>query len=169
MNRILHGLALVAERCLRSVIHPGFRAAALRTLGAEVGSNVRVYEVVLANLASGFRNLHLADDVHVGTGCQLDLKGPLFLGRGAVLSPGVMVLTHADPGSAHGSPLAGRYPPRIAAVRIGEHAWIGARAVILAGVTIGDRAVVGAGAVVTRDVVAEAVVAGVPARPVSAG
>jgi acetyltransferase-like isoleucine patch superfamily enzyme len=41
---------------------------------------------------------------------------------------------------------------------------IGSGAVILCGVTIGERATIGAGAVVTRDVDADAVVAGVPAR-----
>jgi UDP-2-acetamido-3-amino-2,3-dideoxy-glucuronate N-acetyltransferase len=41
---------------------------------------------------------------------------------------------------------------------------IGSGAAILCGVTIGERALVGAGAVVTRDVPADATVAGVPAR-----
>ncbi len=49
-------------------------------------------------------------------------------------------------------------------VRIGNNVWIGHGARILHGVTIGDNAVVGAAAVVTRDVAANAVVAGVPAR-----
>jgi UDP-2-acetamido-3-amino-2,3-dideoxy-glucuronate N-acetyltransferase len=42
---------------------------------------------------------------------------------------------------------------------------IGAGAVILPGVTIGERAMIGAGAVVTRDIDADSVVAGNPARP----
>jgi acetyltransferase-like isoleucine patch superfamily enzyme len=42
--------------------------------------------------------------------------------------------------------------------------WIGYGACILRGVTVGDNAIVGTGAVVTRDVPANAVVAGVPAR-----
>jgi acetyltransferase-like isoleucine patch superfamily enzyme len=41
---------------------------------------------------------------------------------------------------------------------------IGANATVLCGVTIGEHALVGAGAVVTRDVPAYAIVAGVPAR-----
>ena len=49
-------------------------------------------------------------------------------------------------------------------VRVGNNVWIGFGAQLLCGVTVGDNAIVGAGAVVTRDVPANAVVAGVPAR-----
>ncbi len=49
-------------------------------------------------------------------------------------------------------------------VRVGNNVWIGYGACILRGVTIGDNAIVGTSAVVTRDVPANAVVAGVPAR-----
>jgi len=49
-------------------------------------------------------------------------------------------------------------------VTIGDHVWIGTRALILPGVTIGDGAVVGAGSVVTKDVLPNGVVAGNPAR-----
>jgi len=52
------------------------------------------------------------------------------------------------------------------AVRIEDHAWIGARALILPGVTIGEGAVVGAGSVVTRDVPPYVIVAGAPARKI---
>lgn len=54
--------------------------------------------------------------------------------------------------------------PRSAPINIGNHVWVGARAMILKGVTIGDGAVVAAGAVVTKDVPAGALVGGVPAR-----
>ena len=48
--------------------------------------------------------------------------------------------------------------------RVRRRASIGSGAVILAGVEIGPGAVIGAGAVVTKDVLADTVVAGVPAR-----
>ncbi len=51
-------------------------------------------------------------------------------------------------------------------ILIKRNAWIGAGATILPGVTIGENAVVAAGAVVSRDVLPNTVVAGVPARVV---
>ena len=49
-------------------------------------------------------------------------------------------------------------------VRVGNNVWIGYGACILRGVTVGDNAIIGTSAVVTRDVPANAVVGGVPAR-----
>ena len=49
-------------------------------------------------------------------------------------------------------------------ITIGEDCWLGGGGVVCPGVTIGDRAVVGAGSVVTRDIPADSVAAGNPAR-----
>ncbi|MFL5899033.1 MAG: acyltransferase [Solirubrobacterales bacterium] len=49
-------------------------------------------------------------------------------------------------------------------VEVGNNVWIGYGACILRGVSVGDNAVIGTNAVVTKDVPANAVVAGIPAR-----
>ncbi len=49
-------------------------------------------------------------------------------------------------------------------VVVGSNVWIGYGACILRGVSVGDNSVIGTNAVVTRDVPANAVVAGIPAR-----
>jgi acetyltransferase-like isoleucine patch superfamily enzyme len=48
--------------------------------------------------------------------------------------------------------------------RVGNNVWIGYGACILRGVTVGDNAIIGTNAVVTKNVPANAVVAGVPAK-----
>lgn len=47
---------------------------------------------------------------------------------------------------------------------IGNHVWIGMRAMILKGVTIGDDSIIAAGAIVTKDVPPRTLVAGIPAK-----
>ena len=49
-------------------------------------------------------------------------------------------------------------------INIGNNVWIGANVTICGGVTIGDGAVIGAGAVVVKDIPANALAVGVPAR-----
>jgi acetyltransferase-like isoleucine patch superfamily enzyme len=49
-------------------------------------------------------------------------------------------------------------------VNVGNNVWIGYGACILRGVTVGDNAVIGTNSVVTKDVPANAVVAGLPAK-----
>lgn len=99
----------------------------------------------------------------IGRDCTLDARSPLTIGDNVSLSPEVMILagTHDvnDPKFA---------PSEVGpwAVSIGDHAWIGSRAMILPGVTVGRGAVVAAGAVVTKDVPPLTIVAGVPAKPI---
>jgi acetyltransferase-like isoleucine patch superfamily enzyme len=49
-------------------------------------------------------------------------------------------------------------------VVVGSNVWIGYGACVLRGVSVGDNAIIGTNAVVTKDVPANAVVAGIPAR-----
>lgn len=158
-----HGFNLLLEKLLRWCIHPRLRASALRLLGANAGRNVRIYEARFFNLETGFRNLTIADDAHVGSDCLLDLAGSLRIGARSTLSPRVVILTHADPGTAHGSRLGKLYPARVSAVSIGDDCWLGANVTVLSGVSIGDMVVVAAGSVVTANVPPRCVVAGNPA------
>lgn len=56
---------------------------------------------------------------------------------------------------------------RIANVQIGNQVFMGAGTIVLPGVTIGDRVVIGAGSVVSRDIPANSVAVGQPARVIA--
>ena len=100
---------------------------------------------------------------YVGSFCSLGL---VHIGAGALLAPRVQVpsgqRTHGtdDPFT----PIRDQ-PGTVERVRIGEGAWIGANAIVMA--DVGAHAVVAAGAVVTRPVAPYAIVAGIPARQIA--
>jgi acetyltransferase-like isoleucine patch superfamily enzyme len=91
----------------------------------------------------------------------LDGRVPLYIGNNVNVSHYTLIhtLTH-DPQNSDFICLE-------RPVAIMDHAWIGARAIILPGVTIGEGAVVAAGSVVTKDVAPYTIVGGNPARPLS--
>lgn len=56
---------------------------------------------------------------------------------------------------------------KLAKVTIGNRVFIGAGAIVMPGVTIGDNVIIGAGSVVTKDVPANSIVAGSPAKVIA--
>ncbi len=105
------------------------------------------------------RNITLGKNVFINSGCCFQDQGGITIGNGALIGHHVVLATidhDLDPqrrSTLHPAPIV-----------IGRNVWIGANATVTSGVTIGDGAVVAAGAVVTRDVPANTVVGGVPAK-----
>lgn len=122
-----------------------------------IGGNVHLGErmVVVSETSAG--TLNIGDNVTIAWGVRLDISGDLSIGRGTLISPEVMILTHAHPGNPKAKPVGMRK-------EVGEDVWIGMRAIILENAQcIGSGAVIGAGAVVTKNVPDNAIVAGNPA------
>ena len=105
------------------------------------------------------KNIHIGKQVFINMGCKFQDQGGIFIGDGALIGHNVVLATlnHAMQPERRGD-------MRPAPIHIGKRVWIGSNATVLPGVTIGDGAVVAAGAVVTKDVPANAVVGGVPAK-----
>jgi acetyltransferase-like isoleucine patch superfamily enzyme len=87
----------------------------------------------------------------------------LQLGEYVGWGPGAKVLGSEHTGEPADVPII-QTDLVIKPVRVGDGADIGVNAVLLPGVTVGAGAIVGAGAVVTKDVDANTIVAGVPAK-----
>lgn len=105
------------------------------------------------------RHTTIGERVFINRDCFFVDLGGITLEEDVLLGPRVTLISvnhNEDP--AHRRDLVLR------AVRIGRGAWLGANVTVLPGVTIGPGAIVGAGAVVTKDVPANTIVAGVPAK-----
>lgn len=106
-------------------------------------------------------NIYLGKEFYANFDCVMLDVCPIHIGDNCMLAPGVHIYTATHPldaeernsGVEFGKP-----------VSIGNNVWIGGRAVINPGVTIGDNVVVASGAVVTKDVPANVVVGGNPAK-----
>lgn len=64
----------------------------------------------------------------------------------------------------HGTAPEDRRAMYPAPIRLGKNVWVGSNSTILRGVTVGDNAIIAAGSVVTKDVAANTIVGGVPAK-----
>ena len=98
-----------------------------------------------------------------GQECTISAFQHVSIGRECVIADRVMLIDFD-----HGATEVER-PVRLQGiykrdVRVGHNVWVGYGACFLRGTTVGDNCVVGTYAVVTRDVPANAVVAGAPAR-----
>ena len=105
------------------------------------------------------KNIHVGEGVFINACCHFQDHGGVTLGDGCQIGHNVVFAT-----LNHGLAPQERASTRSAPVILGKNVWVGSNATILQGVTIGDNAVVGAGAVVTKDVPANTIVGGVPAR-----
>ena len=105
------------------------------------------------------QNITVGKNVFINSGCCFQDQGGIEIGDNVLIGQQVVIATLNH--DLIPEKRANMYP---APVRIGNGVWVGAHATILSGVTVGDGAVIAAGAVVTKDVPANTVVGGVPAR-----
>ncbi|MEU0913728.1 sugar O-acetyltransferase [Streptomyces althioticus] len=131
-------------------------AELLGSVGEDVEIRPPLYVDYGSNITVGARtfvNYHLT---------ALDVAA-ITIGEDCQIGPNVQLLTPTHPVE----PQPRR--DKLEAARpiiIGDNVWIGGGAIVCPGVTIGDNSVIGAGAVVTKDVPANVVAVGNPARPV---
>lgn len=129
-----------------------------KIIGEEIDESTTVFPPFHTNVG---RNIQLGRNVFINHACSfLDLGG-ITIEDEVMVGPRVNITSENHPVE-----VADRKTLVPGAVVIKRNAWIGAAASIMPGVTIGENAVVAAGSVVTKDVPANTLVAGVPAKVV---
>lgn len=128
--------------------------------GSMIDESVAVFTPLYINYG---KNTKIGRNVFINFDCVfLDLGG-ITIEDNVLIAPKVSLLSEGHPISPNdrNSLVPGH-------IHIRKNAWIGAGATILPGVTIGENSVVAAGAVVSKDVPANTVVGGVPAKTIKA-
>jgi maltose O-acetyltransferase len=106
-------------------------------------------------------NISTGKNFYANHGVVILDAAKVTFGDDVLVGPGVLISTASHPLEPE---LRAKGFETARPITIGNNVWIGMGAMILDGVTIGDNAVIAAGAVINKNVVANTVVAGVPAQ-----
>ena len=129
-------------------------------LGEIIGSQIDRSTIIFVPFYTNFgKFITIGKRVFINHACSFLDMGGITIEDDVLLGPKVNLITENHPLSP-----ADRRALITKPIVIKRNAWIGAAATILPGVTIGENAVVAAGAVVSKDVPANTVVGGIPAR-----
>lgn len=127
-----------------------------RLLGYKVPDTLRVFPPFYSDFG---RNIHLGENVFINACCQFQDQGGIWIGDGCLIGHNVVFATLNHDLNPERRQIC--IPKSIV---LGKNVWIGSNSTILSGVKIGDNAVIAAGAVVHKDVPANSIVGGVPAK-----
>lgn len=104
--------------------------------------------------------IYAEEKVFINFGAVILDGGTVKIGANTLMGPGVHIYTAQHPTNAIERLDWEDCKP----VTIGKNCWIGGHSTICPGVTIGDRCVIGAGSVVIKDIPADSLAVGNPAR-----
>lgn len=163
MHLHMHEMAQRARQITTELNYSFKTAAEIRTLiskliGEKLDEGFNLFPPFYTDYG---RNIQLGKNVFINSGCCFQDQGGIEIGDNVFIGQQVVIATINH--DIHAKQRKNMFP---ASVKIRDSVWIGAHATILPGVVIGKNAVVAAGAVVTKDVPANTIVAGVPAKPI---
>jgi len=129
--------------------------------GVSIGTHCRIFTSV------NYRNIgefiHLGDNVGIGDYSSVAGSGGLVIGKDTIIGPYFSAHPENHVFDSSQDDIRSQGTIR-AGITIGTNCWFGAKVTVLSGVTIGDCCIIGAGSVVTRDIPANSVAVGVPAK-----
>ncbi len=133
------------------------------------------YQILKETFAAIGQRCHIESPFYVDYGCNISVGeyfyanfdcimldvAPITIGRNVMFGPRVSLYTATHPLDAG---VRNRVIELAKPISIGDECWLGGNVVVNPGVTIGPRTVVASGSVVTKDLPADVLAAGNPAR-----
>lgn len=146
---LIHLFSYIPSHTFRKLI---YRLGGIKIgFGSTLHMGIKFYET---------KNIIIGQDTIIGENSVLDGRDELRIGNHVAIASEVMIYNSQHDVNDE------NFNAIIKPVLIDDYVFIGPRAIILPGVKIGRGAIVGAGAVVTKDVLANTIVGGVPAHEI---
>ncbi len=163
VHKFMHFLSQEAMKITAQINGSYHTEAEIRSLfsqliGKEVDENFGLFLPFTTDCG---KNINIGKGVFINAGCRFQDQGGITIGDGALIGHNVVIATlnHAFEPENRGDMIP-------SPVVIGKKVWIGSNSTILPGVTIGDNAIIGAGSVVTKDIPANMIAVGNPAKAI---
>lgn len=107
------------------------------------------------------KTIHIGKETFINMGVVMLDGAPITIGNNVLIGPNCQFYTAGHPMDYR---RRRQWETFCLPIVVGNHVWIGGNSVICQGVTIGDRSVVAANSVVTKDMPADSLIGGTPAR-----
>jgi acetyltransferase-like isoleucine patch superfamily enzyme len=132
------------------------RAILSDIIGNDIAESTTIFAPFFTNFG---RYIRIGKNVFINHACSFLDMGGITIEDNVLIGPKVNLITENHPiDPAQRNSLIGK------PILIKKNAWIGASATILPGITVGENSIVAAGSIVTKDVPANTIVGGNPAK-----
>lgn len=129
----------------------------------KLGAQVHLHDGSTIQTGHG-GEVSIGDKTHIQPRCQISAyKASVIIGKGVEIAPNCAFYSY-DHGSAADTPIRKQPLNSKGNIVIGDDAWLGFGVVVLNGVEIGEGAVIGASSVVTKNIPANVIAVGNPAK-----
>ncbi|WP_317326667.1 acyltransferase [Turicibacter sanguinis] len=136
------------------------RYVLLKSLSPNIGDNVYIAP---GSYILNPEYLEIGNNVSIHPMCYIESKGGIYIGDNVSIAHNVTIMSETHIYKDINIPIKDQ-GMEYKKTTIESNVWIGAKATILAGNSIGEGSIIGAGSVVTKNVIQNCIVAGVPAK-----
>lgn len=136
------------------------RYVLLKSVATHIGRNVSIHPTVFF---FNVNNLSIGDNVSIHPMCYIDAAGCVTIGNDVSIAHSCTIMSSSHNYDEIDRPIK-EQGTSLTEVFIKDNVWLGTKVTILSGVTINSGVIVGANSVVTKNVNANEIVGGIPAR-----
>ena len=136
------------------------RYALLKSIACECGENIALHQGVYLLSPDKIR---IGNNVSIHPMCYIDATGGIDIGDDVSIAHGATIMSTTHKYNSIDIPIKDQ-GINMLRCKINDDVWIGAKATILAGIEIGNGSIIAANAVITKNIIENQIVGGVPAK-----